>query len=105
MVNVRFIAQQHPLFRKRKLHSTLLIVAESTFLRRGRSEELLKLKNPDQGTNPGNLNLLYIPLAVPSNCAETDRKSTRLNSSHVAISYAVFSLKKKELMENMVIRV
>src|SRR5690625_7002920 len=27
--------------------------------------------------------------------AEIDRKSTRLNSSHVAISYAVFCLKKK----------
>src|SRR5690625_7124709 len=27
----------------------------------------------------------------------TDRKSTRLNSSHVAISYAVFCLKKKKL--------
>src|SRR5690625_5729432 len=27
---------------------------------------------------------------------ETDRKSTRLNSSHVAISYAVFCLKKKK---------
>src|SRR5437870_6251789 len=27
--------------------------------------------------------------------ATTDRKSTRLNSSHVAISYAVFCLKKK----------
>src|SRR5690625_6991398 len=27
----------------------------------------------------------------------TDRKSTRLNSSHVAISYAVFCLKKKRL--------
>src|SRR5437870_11499525 len=26
------------------------------------------------------------------NSAETDRKSTRLNSSHVAISYAVFCL-------------
>src|SRR5690625_6662225 len=26
---------------------------------------------------------------------ERDRKSTRLNSSHVAISYAVFCLKKK----------
>src|SRR5690625_5804734 len=26
----------------------------------------------------------------------TDRKSTRLNSSHVAISYAVFCLQKKE---------
>src|SRR5690625_6280635 len=32
-----------------------------------------------------------------------DRKSTRLNSSHVAISYAVFCLKKKKksLMSNM----
>src|SRR5690625_5767650 len=27
--------------------------------------------------------------------ARADRKSTRLNSSHVAISYAVFCLKKK----------
>src|SRR5207253_7851747 len=27
---------------------------------------------------------------------DTDRKSTRLNSSHVAISYAVFCLKKKK---------
>src|SRR5699024_12730632 len=27
--------------------------------------------------------------------ASTDRKSTRLNSSHVSISYAVFCLKKK----------
>src|SRR5690625_5757720 len=34
----------------------------------------------------------------PGRCgelAEQDRKSTRLNSSHVAISYAVFFLKKK----------
>src|SRR5690625_6222673 len=31
---------------------------------------------------------------VIAGCA-TDRKSTRLNSSHVAISYAVFCLKKK----------
>src|SRR5690606_41575749 len=28
-------------------------------------------------------------------CARRDRKSTRLNSSHVKISYAVFRLKKK----------
>src|SRR5439155_5118776 len=28
---------------------------------------------------------------------ERDRKSTRLNSSHVAISYAVFCLKKKKI--------
>src|SRR5207249_10539391 len=31
---------------------------------------------------------------VPHTC-EIDRKSTRLNSSHVSISYAVFCLKKK----------
>src|SRR5438067_4783458 len=29
-----------------------------------------------------------------------DRKSTRLNSSHVSISYAVFCLKKKKLLFN-----
>src|SRR5215510_16161127 len=29
-----------------------------------------------------------------------DRKSTRLNSSHVAISYAVFCLKKKKKIKN-----
>src|SRR5690625_6385654 len=28
---------------------------------------------------------------------DRDRKSTRLNSSHVAISYAVFCLKKKKI--------
>src|SRR5690625_5648230 len=31
----------------------------------------------------------------PETIAGGDRKSTRLNSSHVAISYAVFCLKKK----------
>src|SRR5207253_3282114 len=34
---------------------------------------------------------LYAPMQVE----KIDRKSTRLNSSHVAISYAVFCLKKK----------
>src|SRR5690554_7697367 len=33
--------------------------------------------------------------AVLSDKGEEDRKSTRLNSSHVRISYAVFCLKKK----------
>src|SRR2546430_8122960 len=32
----------------------------------------------------------------PSRHAERDRKSTRLNSSHSQISYAVFCLKKKK---------
>src|SRR5690625_5872026 len=32
----------------------------------------------------------------PMHLPDRDRKSTRLNSSHVAISYAVFCLKKKK---------
>src|SRR5690606_40149341 len=34
---------------------------------------------------------------------ERDRKSTRLNSSHVKISYAVFCLKKKNLIDATVV--
>src|SRR5690554_7343051 len=33
---------------------------------------------------------------------EKDRKSTRLNSSHVRISYAVFCLKKKKKKKNKI---
>src|SRR5690606_40417926 len=36
----------------------------------------------------------FVP--APSEPATSDRKSTRLNSSHVKISYAVFCLKKKK---------
>src|SRR5258705_8360684 len=32
---------------------------------------------------------------------ETDRKSTRLNSSHLGISYAVFCLKKKKNVDEL----
>src|SRR5690625_542700 len=38
---------------------------------------------------------------LPTLGGQTDRKSTRLNSSHVAISYAVFCLKKKKITRNM----
>src|SRR5690625_5814503 len=34
---------------------------------------------------------------------QRDRKSTRLNSSHVAISYAVFCLKKKKIKKTKTI--
>src|SRR5438034_3203344 len=36
------------------------------------------------------------PAAEPHASARADRKSTRLNSSHTVISYAVFCLKKKK---------
>src|SRR5437870_10195654 len=37
-------------------------------------------------------------------CGASDRKSTRLNSSHVAISYAVFCLKKKNTRRTSFLR-
>src|SRR5256885_12197634 len=39
---------------------------------------------------------LKIPAKIASEASFTDRKSTRLNSSHLVISYAVFCLKKKQ---------
>src|SRR5256885_10830954 len=36
------------------------------------------------------------PVIDPPTRVEPDRKSTRLNSSHLVISYAVFCLKKKK---------
>src|SRR5437879_7897128 len=38
--------------------------------------------------------------ALQSKRAEPDRKSTRLNSSHRCISYAVFCLKKKKITQS-----
>src|SRR3989442_10486347 len=37
---------------------------------------------------------------TPGSQVSADRKSTRLNSSHVRISYAVFCLKKKKKMQS-----
>src|SRR5215472_9192535 len=39
--------------------------------------------------------------SMPHPWSKTDRKSTRLNSSHLGISYAVFCLKKKNLRNSL----
>src|SRR2546427_3270574 len=52
----------------------------------GRHEGVLRIRTEDRGV--GN--------AVPDFGLGQDRKSTRLNSSHSQISYAVFCLKKKK---------
>src|SRR5690349_24167436 len=44
--------------------------------------------------------LLQSSIPVQVRVDEIDRKSTRLNSSHVEISYAVFCLKKKKKENN-----
>src|SRR3712207_7385046 len=38
---------------------------------------------------------MFSPIDPPPSAPRSDRKSTRLNSSHANISYAVFCLKKK----------
>src|SRR5690606_41339105 len=59
-------------------------------VRRRAAEAICRIRKPaadDRGLDSGGRRRR---LAVPA-----DRKSTRLNSSHVKISYAVFCLKKK----------
>src|SRR5215813_14985094 len=51
------------------------------------------------------LNSTFCQCAPPSVLRNTpDRKSTRLNSSHVRISYAVFCLKKKKKKKEEIIK-
>src|SRR5437868_9799734 len=48
---------------------------------------------PDRPLKLSGTNLSAV---ISGRCTYPDRKSTRLNSSHVSISYAVFCLKKKK---------
>src|SRR5690348_18495746 len=56
-------------------------------------------------SGPGNVYSLNVSVLgskrpiFPAWCSAKDRKSTRLNSSHPSISYAVFCLKKKKKQE------
>src|SRR2546430_11824103 len=43
---------------------------------------------------------LDLPVLLNTDVQDRDRKSTRLNSSHSQISYAVFCLKKKKITIN-----
>src|SRR5207253_5123211 len=66
-------------------------------LRMGASAGLTLLYTGGIGRSVGRKELAAL-IAACSSCSAVsrDRKSTRLNSSHVAISYAVFCLKKKK---------
>src|SRR5215475_15040816 len=60
---------------------------------------LLRLTDGDRAVlrdRRGDLGGLGARLAGRDQMIDEDRKSTRLNSSHVKISYAVFCLKKKK---------
>src|SRR2546426_4274138 len=54
------------------------------------------IRTPDRRFPAGNDRPAQQAVVVPGNFTTVDRKSTRLNSSHLVISYAVFCLKKKK---------
>src|SRR5207253_4853056 len=62
----------------------------------GTKEELVSLGDPDGNTYDRQQRLIDCASVLRAIIRiDRDRKSTRLNSSHVAISYAVFCLKEK----------
>src|SRR5438067_752919 len=79
------------------LHDALPILDEKVSLARGWARARVRVggRRRGSGGQPGNHD---------SSCSggndRRDRKSTRLNSSHVSISYAVFCLKKKSALDD-----
>src|SRR5438132_10468904 len=74
---------------RRDLHSFPTRRSSDLFLMFDSMRKTCKLGRRIFSGKPGN------PAPVPTS-ASRDRKSTRLNSSHTVISYAVFCLKKKK---------
>src|SRR5207249_10921263 len=104
-----FIAPSTPNTYTLSLHDALPISFSGQFSRRKKSDFFRKTTSFDivfewflavvqlEGfTGPGDARLQagYSPKIVAKSWSCGDRKSTRLNSSHVSISYAVFCLKK-----------
>src|SRR2546422_4403984 len=72
--------------------------ARSWLLMDATSGQSIASRNPKERIEPASLTKLmtaYLAFAALKGRSLADRKSTRLNSSHGYISYAVFCLKKK----------
>src|SRR5439155_25433962 len=91
IIYLSFNAPATPEIYTLSLHDALPILRScEQSLKRLRIEriDLYQLHRPDYLMDPDEVAGAFIGIQ--------DRKSTRLNSSHVAISYAVFCLKKKK---------
>src|SRR5690554_2598021 len=80
---VRYIKLGHGLDTSHPVHEAMVFLAERVEEKSGGEMVVQVYPNQQLGTERELMELL-------------DRKSTRLNSSHVRISYAVFCLKKKK---------
>src|SRR3712207_7287922 len=88
-----------PLFRSQRARHDRADVDDAVDHRRGGAEEVADLQRPalERLADRARTGVLAGPGKVAAKERHTgrDRKSTRLNSSHANISYAVFCLKKK----------
>src|SRR2546426_8154899 len=66
----------------------------------GREVVDLPVQRPEKIVAPAVQRLLFVFHLQAAAHVSRDRKSTRLNSSHLVISYAVFCLKKKKQTEH-----
>src|SRR5438876_5293479 len=96
---IRVMAPSFPTFqtlrgaKSRSAHQTFSGSGISLFV--AHFVQLLTTSDPDWTASPAlHSGSLVSRIGCPS-CPASDRKSTRLNSSHPSISYAVFCLKKK----------
>src|SRR5438270_9883251 len=65
-----------------------------TTLFRSEAKSAVDISFPVFGSTPGGRSMQWIGVLDSFSASTTDRKSTRLNSSHSQISYAVFCLQK-----------
>src|SRR5690348_17442645 len=79
---------------RRPPRSTLFPTRRSSDLSNDRGTAPGQWRVVNGGSN-GNAQRFVVLLPGPPSELKSDRKSTRLNSSHPSISYAVFCLKKK----------
>src|SRR5207253_11375087 len=82
------------LFRSKPFAFAELLARLRSLLRRGQSDRDTMLRAGDLELDLVERKAARSGTVLP--LRSRDRKSTRLNSSHVAISYAVFCLKKKK---------
>src|SRR5438874_8993700 len=91
----RRFARNEVVFHRGDLADTLHLILRGRFAARLETETGDKVTVSVHGPGDAFGELALLDL-------EQDRKSTRLNSSHVEISYAVFCLKKKKKNKNRV---
>src|SRR5205807_4026921 len=84
-----------PIFEGLRIFQPAFFVGQSPILSNGQISDNALLANVEAYGVAFSGGVRVATVAAHNDGEEEDRKSTRLNSSHLVISYAVFCLKKK----------